>query len=479
MDTSINSLCVSAVGCTHPKSILTLLLGALLSVTLPIQAAAVSDSLSLDTAIARAQHNDPWLAGSHHQQQMLISRSVAAASLPDPRISLSALNLPSDNFDFGQEPMTQFKVGVSQMFARGDSLALQNKKFQLLSQQHPFLRQDRRAQVAVNVAALWFDVYRAQESIRLIEKDRPLFEQLTDVAQARYATVSGGARQQDIVRAQLELTQLEDRLTVLHQHREVAQRSLSQWIGEQFVHEYTTAEANAAGQNSQHLTGAVTTHLPQLPLLQAELITKPLLSHQELASYFLNHPSVLALDNRIQASRTEVKLARQKYKPQWSVNASYGYRENDDFGQDRSDLVSVGVSFDIPLFTGNLQDKQVQAAVSQAESVTTEKWLLLRKMIANFEASRATLKHLNQRYQLYQQQLLPQMHEQAEVALTAYTNDEGDFAEVVRARIAVLNAKIDALGIAVDRQKATSHINYYFVNSSATPAQQARNGGEA
>ena len=57
------------------------------------------------------------------------------------------------------------------------------------------------------------------------------------------------------------------------------------------------------------------------------------------------------------------------------------------------------------------------------------------------------------------------MAEQAEASLTAYTNDDGDFAEVVRARIAELNAQIDALNIDVERQKTIVQINYYFTAS--------------
>jgi len=55
------------------------------------------------------------------------------------------------------------------------------------------------------------------------------------------------------------------------------------------------------------------------------------------------------------------------------------------------------------------------------------------------------------------------MHDQAEASLTAYTNDDGDFSEVVRSRIAELNASIDSLGINVQRQKSIIQLNYFFM----------------
>lgn len=55
------------------------------------------------------------------------------------------------------------------------------------------------------------------------------------------------------------------------------------------------------------------------------------------------------------------------------------------------------------------------------------------------------------------------MREQADASLSAYTNDDGDFAEVVRARIAQLNTEIESLAIDVEKQKTIARLNYYLV----------------
>ena len=175
----------------------------------------IDGPLVLEAAIQQAISNDPWLSGSYHRQEALKAESVSAASLPDPRVSLSAGNFPVDTFDLSQEAMTQLSVGISQMFPRGSSLALSSQQKRKLSLQEPFLRQDRMAKVQSIVTRLWLEVFKAQESIRLIEQDRSLFEQLVDAAKASYSSAIGRARQQDLVRAQLELTRIDDRLTGL------------------------------------------------------------------------------------------------------------------------------------------------------------------------------------------------------------------------------------------------------------------------
>jgi len=420
--------------------------------------------LMVERAVTVAQANDPWLIGNKHSQEAIESMSVVAGTLPDPKMSLGLANIAADSFDFNQEGMTQFKMGVSQMFPRGDSLAIKQEQLKLQASQFPYLREDRKAKVAVIVAKLWFDAYKAQESIALIESDRALFEQLADVVQASYSSAVGKTRQQDILRAQLELTRLDDRLTMLKQKQEMSLQRLSEWLG-QYPSDNLSRRIESAAINPSGF--ALSRNLPNIRMIeQAIYIAKLEPTLQELFNYFSLHPAVMAFEQKIKVSKSEIDLAKQKYKPEWGVSAGYGFRDDGPMSTDRADLFSIGVSFDIPLFTSNRQDKQVQSAISKNAAVKTEKWLLVRKFIASFEASQAQLLRLNERQKLYQDRLLPQMHDQAEASLTAYTNDDGDFAEVVRSRIAELNAAIDALGISVERQKSIVQLNYYFTKSA-------------
>lgn len=429
-----------------------------------------AEVLSLAMAVQSAQENDPWLLGNQYSQDSIDALSVAAGSLPDPKMSLGFTNMPTDTFDFNQEAMTQFNVGVTQTFPRGDSLDLRRRQLQLMSSQYPYQRQNRRAKVVVGVATLWLDAYKAQESIALIERDRSLFEQLADVAEASYSAALGKTRQQDIVRAQLELTQLDDRLSVLNQQREVALQHLLEWRSDYFL----TQRSADGSINENSLKKAFSSprlrldrRLPEIQLLRPELYNRDVeTSPQTLYEYMVDHAAVQSLEQKIKASGTGIELAKQKYKPEWGVAASYGYRDQNPMGVDRADLFSLGVSFDLPLFTGNRQDRELQSAVSLTEAIRTEKWLLLRNLMASFEVAKVQLQRLDQRRELYRSHLLPQMHAQAEASLTAYTNDDGDFSEVVRARIAELNANIDALSIDVDRKKYQLQLNYFFMRNA-------------
>ncbi|TDG12194.1 transporter [Seongchinamella unica] len=416
--------------------------------------AGPSAGLTLEQAVAVAQDSDPWITGSLHRQSALAAQRIAAGALPDPMISAGFANLPTDSFEFDQEPMTQFKLGISQRIPRGDSRELRQQELYSLEAQHPLRRADRRARVATEVSIAWLEAWRARESIRLIEEDRDLFEQLVDVAHSNYASALGQTRQQDLIRAQLELTRLDDRLVQLDEAMAMALSSLSQWL------------------QTTHATTPVGGTLPEIALPEHDWLMRPTPpSAQDIALRLSQHPAILSVDRELEASRTGISLAEQQYKPQWQVNASYGYREDDPLGPKRADFFSLGVSFDMPLFSSTAQDQQVQSAAAQTEAVRTERALLLRKLVADFQSQLARLKRLEQRGALYRSRLLVEMRDQAAASLSAYTNDDGDFAEVVRAKIAELNARIDAQNIQVDRQITLARLNYFFATADSSEEQ--------
>jgi len=452
--------------------LLSSLIGGLLSISVNSAKAAGNEVLSFERAIKQAQEYDPWLKGNSHKQNALIALSRAVSTLPDPKMSLGVANLPTNGFDFSQEAMTQLKIGMTQVFPRGDTLEIKNKQLKIQSQAYPFLRQDRRAKVAVTVGSLWLDTYRIKQSIALIEKYRSLFEQLVDVTQASYSSALGKIRQQDIVRAQLELTRLDDRLYQLAQQQNHFEGQLFQWLNNYLVDNNSTNDASAFPMDNINLGEK----LVGVDLQQPALIYSPKWqSTEQLALYFEHHPAVMAIDKKIQASSKGINLAQQKYQPEWGVNASYGYRGDTPIGDSRADFISIGVTLDLPLFTENRQDQEVKSAIGQTEAMKTEKTLLIRQLLGGYSSGRGRLVKLNSREILYRNKLLPQTHDQAEAALTSYTNDYGEFSEVVYARIAVLNAEIEQLTIKTEQQKVILELNYLFVGHLAS-VQNNNNG---
>lgn len=414
---------------------------------MPTQAA----NLSFRQAVVSAYENDYWLQGSQHRENMFESKSIAAGELPNPKLSLGLLNVPTDTFDFDQEPMTQLKIGVSQQFARGDTLNLKREQLLLKSQQQPIARQQRRADIKLALSQLWLDAYKASETITLIERNRGLFKQLEDIAKADYSSALGKTRQQDIVKSQLELTRFDDRLAIAITTFDHAISRLSEWLPTDETSKISMASFERKKVVENFKWKHKNWYRPGENINQEEFFT-----------LFSAHPAIRYINSEIEASNKSIDIAKQSYKPQWGINAGYGYRSNADNGNNRADFLSIGVTLDLPLFTSTKQDKQVSAAIKNTQAISTEKLLALRKMVSQFTQTQSKLHNLSQRQDLYKSKLLPQAKEQTDISMTAYTNDDGNLTEVTRARIAELNAEIEMLAINVERLKSIAQWNYFF-----------------
>jgi outer membrane protein TolC len=256
-----------------------------------------------------------------------------------------------------------------------------------------------------------------------------------------------------VIHAELELSRLNERLSSLWQAHDGAQQALGEWL--------------SAEQLSRAWPDNLQNHL-QSHLHKDDLTLNSVKDKQQAKARIVKHPRVQALERNIASITTGLELAQQQYKPEWGINAAYAYRDDGPRGDDRADFVSMAITVDLPLFTANRQDQRVSAASHRRAAAQTERDLLLRELLSGYEQAGAELLRLDERVKLYQQYLLPQIHDQADATLAAYTSDGGDFAEVMRARIGELNTKIMALQLKVKRQKTLAKMHYFLVANSAS-----------
>lgn len=420
--------------------------------------------ISLQEAIRLAQANDDWLVRSDLLESRLLDLSEAVTALPDPTISLSLLNLPTDGFAIDQEPMTQLKLGASQMFPRGDTLALKNERYRVSAREQPYQRADRQRKITLYTTQLWLDNYQSAASYRLVNEAKPLFDKLTDIVAASYASSDGSTRQQDIIRAELELLRLNDRLVALDTQRQVTIAKLSQYL-------FSTKQPEQSTKRSSSFTNIqVSLTLPPIDNSSALLLDNANSDTHTLYMLTESHPMLTAFEQRVEASLVDIEIAKQSLSPQFGVNASYALRDDAPSasgGNSRADFFSVGLSVSLPLFSSNQRNADISGSIKMVEAMRTEKRLLIRELIAGLQSAYEDFKGSNRRFDIYDQQIVPQMSQQADASLSAYTNDTGDFAEVVRAKIAQLDAKVAQLEIDVNRRKALAQIDYFIAVDSS------------
>ena len=396
-----------------------------------------ADALNLIQAEHLAVQADPVIEKFKATSRSFFEASVADDTLPDPKLSLGAVNVPVDTFDLEQEQMTQLKIGVQQNFPRGDSLALKQQQSQYLSRSALASADDASLKIIRDVRESYLNLFYEISAYQIIRESRHLFSELVKITESNYA--AGRVNQQDVVLAGLELSRLDDRSTKIQIREESHRAKLAQWIGD-------------------IAWNTISAEFPVLPVLPADI---------DLNQILPRHPSIRAENENINASKQMTEMARQEYKPGWSLLLDYGYRSgNNPDGTERADFASAMVSMDVPLFTGNRQDKTV---ASNEQKVSAARYLKddrLRQLKQIYDKNHHLWQRLGEREELYKNSLLTAASNNSKVALNAYQSGVSEFNTLMRARITELDVRLEDLRIRVDRSIAQAHLLYVVGYSS-------------
>lgn len=390
-----------------------------------------ADVLSLAEAEQIALQADPMLANINATAQALDEAAIADGQLPDPKARFSLFNFPTDTFDRDQEPITQLRFGIQQAIPRGDTLELRSQRTRVQAGAERARVANETRKLKRDVRANWYETYYWLQAERIVTANKRLFSEMVDITESQYA--AGRRNQQDVLRAELELGLLDDRLTDIRQKQETSRASLAKWIGSDAQRELTDELPS----------------LPEPPGLAAIQTGLP------------QHPALRMQQAHIDVNRQNVSIAREAYKPAWTVGVDYGDRSgNNPDGSKRADFLAATVSFDLPLFTSKRQDRRLASAQHREGAARLQYDDKLRDMQSMLERDFVSWQRLSQRLQRYKKTLVNQATANSEASLLAYQNDATDFPTLMRAKITELDTHLKALRIHVDVARAQARLLY-------------------
>ncbi|WJW74280.1 TolC family protein [Thiohalobacter sp. IOR34] len=383
-----------------------------------------SEQLALETDVTTPRYQA--LARAREEQ------AVADSQLPDPRLKLGAMNLPTDSFSRSQEPMTQLQVGIQQAFPPGKTLKLRGQRGRVLAGAEQQRAEAMRRAVLRDVRESYLEVYYQVEAERIIEASRKLFAQLVEVTRSHYA--AGRKNQQDVLRASVELSLLDDRLTRARSAEDKARAALARLIGQQAAYQ------------------ALNRDFPALPVLPARA---------GLEAALESHPLLQAELGQVEAGQLAADLARERYKPGWMLDLTYGDRTGSNpSGGRRSDFLSAMVLVDLPLFTANRQDRLLATRQQELEAARLRRDDIYLQLRRRLDADHAEWLRLDERLKLYRSQILPEAEQNAAASLSAYQAGVTDFSGLMRARLTELDSRLTLLRLRVDRSKVQARLLY-------------------
>ncbi|MBE3669700.1 copper transporter [Vibrio navarrensis] len=399
----------------------------------------LSQSDPLTLLIEQALANDASRKQIFAQSQAMRESGVAASTLMDPKLKVGFGGLPVDSFKFDEDPMTNISVGLMQQFERGSTLELQSKKASQQADGMALQGAAREREVANGITQLWLELGYQQQAERVLLENQRLMRELESFISTNYSIAKSEA--QDLLNAQLQVSQLEEKLQANQQMQRRILAQMSEWLSSEWL--YQQRDLKASNQLNWDALER---------LLSASSTTQ----HFALLA---QHPMVQMANANIAVSQTQVELAEQSYTPQFGVEVMYAYRQaNNMKGEPASDLVSAYLTMDIPLFTGNRQDRAHAAAQYQVGAAQSQKDLLLAQMNAKVNALLVDRSNLEQRFERYQNTLLEQAKARTKAVERGYQNSTAQFNDVIAATRDELAVELESQRLLTDLNQVNSNL---------------------
>ncbi|WP_340123444.1 TolC family protein [Methylobacter svalbardensis] len=365
--------------------------------------------LTLKTATEQAVQDNPDLAQMQARAQAMAAIPSQMGALPDPEISLNAMSLPVDSFSTRQEDMTQLGAGISLAIPFPGKLALREQAAAFEAKAAIQSVTEVRWRLLSEVKTTWWLIFYLDRAIRIVDSNHALLQQFVQIARTKYEV--GEGLQQDVLLAQLELSKLLDQQLQLKASRRNAAASLN-------------ALLDKPANEEIHLPDKVEAQLPSIK--------------QETRLYQQAETSRAVLEgNRlgINAAQSRLDLAKKEVLPDFNLSAAYGGRANTPDGDRRADLLSLGLSMNVPIFAVQKQDKAVDQRTSelmQEKYALQDQW---NKVRAQISQGYNDYRRAKDQVVLFETGIVPQARQTVASMLAGYRVNKVDFLNLVRSQI--------------------------------------------
>ena len=381
------------------------------------QSSQAAVTLSIERAVSIALQDNPGLAEMQARAEAASHQPSQAGALPDPELSFTMSNVPLDGFDLTQEPMTQFQIGISQKLPWPGKLGLSSQAAYLAALNKQDAVQEARLMLVQDVRLSWWNLFYLNRALETVKDNQQRLRTFVQLAQVKYRVGEGS--QQDVLLAQVELSdQLERSLSMQGMQRNEAAR----------LH-------------------ALMNHHGDLPL-ELPSIDPPVLALLDAGSEWLRQaqqqrPLLSMKQHSLEASERRLDLAQLGHYPDFMLRGSYGVREGDNpDGSSRSDFLTLGVGFNLPMYQNVKQNREVDQRSSERLEARYALDDARRKVREQVERALADYQQGREQAGLLLDGIIPQTEQAVASMIAGYQVDRVDFFTLVRTQIKLNNYRI-------------------------------------
>lgn len=399
------------------------------------------DGTSLRALVDYALANNPRINAVKQQHLGALQQIPQAAALPDPKFVYRYFFEEVETRVGPQE----YAVGISQALPWLGKLKLQRVAASDAARAAAQRIATVRNSVIAEVASAWYELHYLEQSTAIVGGSRDLVVHLERVARARYAT--GATTHADVIRAQVELGTIENRLASLADQRGPLLARLNSALHLPLNRPLKSDLGVASGE---------------VRALPAALKIQPLALTQEqvLQRVAQNNPNLRVAEFEISAAESMKARAKQERLPDFNLGLDYiatGAARTPGIEGSSSNALSATIGITLPVWRS-----RYQAGVKEAEADIQHKRYTRDQQLSALRADTITtlfkLRDAQRQVDLYSDTLLPKAHESLAATQRAYSTGAAPFADMIDAQRVLLAFELAYTRAATDHNQARTEL---------------------
>ena len=371
--------------------------------------ASIANRMSLEEIEAVAMQANPEIRVAARRIATAEARVSGAGALDDPMAMYRNWGTPlRQPWDWNQaQHMLMLQQTLPGWGKRGLRSQVAGSEIEVLKLQLEAVRRD----VAVRVKKTFYDLLRNGDELRIHDEQEQLAKQALESAQIKYTV--GKVPQQDVLKAQIATTKLEEHLIGVEQDGELARAELNALMGRD--------PSSALEVMGEYMP---VTEIPSLVDLEK-----------------------MALENRpeLRANRAEQnvllqkeELAKKAYTPDFTVAGGYMLMPAD---ASQRNTYSAEVTINLPWLNKRKHESEIDEVRTMTEATRAEYEVQRAAIFLEIQQALIRAGAARRNVELYRDTLRPQAEATFKAAAAAYQHDRTDFLNLIDSQNMMLDVQ--------------------------------------
>jgi outer membrane protein TolC len=401
---------------------------ALIIVSIGLSAFA-DETTPLKSLVEEALEKNPEILRAKAEWEAATKRPSQAGSLPDPIVGVGWRNVRFDRITLTEDPNSMVTFSFSQEFPFPGKLSLREQIAKEEAQAQGKLYEATLRRVIADLKEAYYNWFLVDKSIEITLKNKDLLEKFLKVAEAKYAV--GKGIQQDVLKAQVEVSRFIEQLQLLEERRGIVEARIR----------------------------SILNRPPDSPLVKPEVVEKSpfILTAEELYKLTKEKAPLLKVkENLIDRQEEALKLAKREYYPDFALGVAPAVMGMESGGVEGAWEVTLGVK--VPLYFYRKQRFGVQEAVSQLQAAREDYTSTNQSLFFNVKDQYLVAKTSENLLKLFQEGIIPQAASSLESAITGYQVGNIDFLTLLNNLVTLFNFEITYYTYLTNYQTALARI---------------------